>query len=81
MCGGHAERELQQRRNMPPRWGRDFVGSGSTKIPLLTELQNWTHSKIFRVPFDTFAVQFIFSGVKPALHKTKKHPISKYVGC
>ena len=26
------------------------------------------------------AGEFIFSGVKPALRKTKKHPISKYVG-
>jgi hypothetical protein len=26
------------------------------------------------------AGEFIFSGVKPAVHKTKKHPISKYVG-
>jgi hypothetical protein len=26
------------------------------------------------------AGEFIFSGVKPVLHKTKKHPISKYVG-
>ena len=27
-----------------------------------------------------FAGEFIFSGVKPALRKTKKHPISKGVG-
>jgi hypothetical protein len=27
-----------------------------------------------------FAGEFIFNGVKPALHKTKKPPISKYVG-
>jgi hypothetical protein len=27
-----------------------------------------------------FAGEFIFNGVKLALHKTKKHPISKYVG-
>jgi hypothetical protein len=27
-----------------------------------------------------FAGEFIFSGLKPALRKTKKHPISKYVG-
>jgi len=27
-----------------------------------------------------FAGEFIFNGVKPALLKTKKHPISKYVG-
>jgi hypothetical protein len=27
-----------------------------------------------------FAGEFIFNGVKPALHKTKKHPISKFVG-
>jgi hypothetical protein len=26
-----------------------------------------------------FAGEFIFSGVKPALHKTKKQPIGKYV--
>ena len=26
------------------------------------------------------AGEFIFSGVKPALRKTKKHPISKHVG-
>jgi hypothetical protein len=27
-----------------------------------------------------FAGEFIFSGVKPALRKTKKHPTNKYVG-
>ena len=27
-----------------------------------------------------FAGEFIFNGVKPALLKTKKHPIRKYVG-
>ncbi len=27
-----------------------------------------------------FAGEFIFNGVKPALPKIKKHPISKYVG-
>ena len=27
-----------------------------------------------------FAGEFIFSGVKPVLRKTKKHPISKCVG-
>lgn len=27
-----------------------------------------------------FAGEFIFNGVKPALHKTKKQPIGKYVG-
>jgi hypothetical protein len=27
-----------------------------------------------------FAGEFIFNGVKPAWLKTKKHPISKYVG-
>ena len=27
-----------------------------------------------------FAGEFIFNGVKLSLHKTKRHPISKYVG-
>jgi hypothetical protein len=53
----------------------------STKMSLLTELaeldafENPPSSHLTPLP-----CKFIFDGVKPALHKTQRHPTSKYVG-
>jgi hypothetical protein len=65
---------------MPPQRGWNFFGFGFYKdfapdgAVLQTRL-NLPHSRL-----TLFASEFIFNGVKPALCKTKKHPISKYVG-
>ena len=39
-----------------------------------------THFNLLRSHLTLFAGEFIFDGVKPALHKTSKHPDSKYAG-
>jgi len=63
-----------------PDGAGDYIGSGFYKdfAPDGTVLQtrlNLPHSRL-----TPFAGEFIFDGVKPALRKTKKHPISKCVG-
>ena len=58
-----------------------FLVLVSTKIPLLMELAELdAFENLPRSHLTLFAGKFIFNGVKPALHKTKKHPISRYVG-
>jgi hypothetical protein len=63
-----------------PDGAGDFIGPGFYKdaapdgAVLQTRLE-LVHSHLTPLP-----CKFIFNGVKPALHKTKKHPISKYVG-
>jgi hypothetical protein len=80
--------QLRQERHLPrpfpeyaaPDGAGGFVGSGFYKdsapdgAVLQTRL-NLLHSHLTPLP-----CEFIFSGVKPALRKTKKHPISKGVG-
>jgi hypothetical protein len=63
----------------PPGAG-DFIGSGFYKnfAPDGAVLQ--TRFNLLRSHLTLFAGEFIFNSVKPALHKTNKHPVSKYAG-
>ena len=64
-----------------PDGAGDFVGSGFYKDSApdgATELDAFENLPCSHLT--PLAGEFIFSGVKPALRKTKKHPISKYVG-
>jgi hypothetical protein len=63
-----------------PAGAGDFIGSGFYKdfAPDGAVLQ--TRFNLLRSHLTPFAGEFIFSGVKPALHKTNKHPVSEYAG-
>jgi len=75
------KRELQQRRYMSPRRGWRFIGSGFYKdfAPDGAVLQ--TRFNLLRSHLTPFAGEFIFSGVKPALHKQTSIPSANMLGC
>jgi gamma-glutamylcysteine synthetase len=63
-----------------PAGAGDFIGSGFYKDVAPDGAVLQTHLELVRSHLTPLLCKFIFSGVKPALRKTKKHPISKHVG-
>jgi hypothetical protein len=58
----------------------DFIGPGFYKDVAPDGVVLQTRLELVRSHLTLLAGEFIFNRVKPALHKTNKHPISKYVG-
>ena len=65
---------------MPPRRGWRIISSGFYNDFAPDGASLHAHLKLSCSHLTPLPCKFIFNGVKPALRKTKKHPISKYVG-